>query len=305
MTVLNKVYKYKAWIVLGICAAVLIGLLTAMAKLDQFMSKSESPEDAPAYTTHTIRSHYDFPTPATDVNPMVVMNGDIFLHTTLLGTTQDDEASTYQGVRLLPRTLYSAPASIDGPSPSSTPQPSASPKSSQNQDKCRNKRGVKIGQIIVGQPNVSSIVMVGSSAMVTWNYTPLVKNFPKTLWTTSLVLGLNVSQGARGWYYRTLLKIVALNEKGGGAVVPDGKETAGKRQGDLPCFFDGDALPGSSAIFKISRTFELDEAKDRFPPSTSSAHQPTYEWSSINSGMLVVMGVMVFVRTSFGHYQYR
>jgi hypothetical protein len=41
------------------------------------------------------------------------------------------------------------------------------------------KRGTKIGQILVQQPNMSSIFLVGSKVLIQWSYTQLVTKFPK------------------------------------------------------------------------------------------------------------------------------
>jgi hypothetical protein len=51
-------------------------------------------------------------------------------------------------------------------------------------------------------------------------------------------------------------------------VVPDGKETANKKQDEYPCFADGEAMPGTSAEFRVTRSTVIFETKDRFPPTS-------------------------------------
>ncbi|KAJ3207890.1 hypothetical protein HDU67_007165 [Dinochytrium kinnereticum] len=280
----NQLYKSKAWIVLGICLAVLLGLLVAIANIDHALTNATSP--ASAGGDETLASSP--PTGAADS----VLRDELRLG-------GNEKVSEGRGGKRLKkmvdvgvrvgrreesgggtRNVTAAVTSVDEMTSTFTTAASPSAVVIKEKDKCRNKRGVKIGQIIVGQPNVSSIVMVGSVAMVSWQYTPLVKNFPKQVdikinsvdgqqfWTNAIVSSLNVSNGARGWLWR-------VGQFADGSyrlrVVPDGKETAGKKQDELPCFFDGDPLPGNSAIFKITRTFEFDGSKDRFPPSVSPA----------------------------------
>ncbi|KAI9332293.1 hypothetical protein DFJ73DRAFT_855861 [Zopfochytrium polystomum] len=136
------------------------------------------------------------------------------------------------------------------------------------------KPGTKLGQTIVTQPNISSIVMIGGGApfLVQWTYTALATRRPQTVdikintaagdqkFQRVLVSGLDVSGGETAWRWN----VEALADDAYKLrVVPDGKETLGKQQSDYPCFQDGDALPGTSGEFNV--------ATDRFPPKASAA----------------------------------
>ncbi|KAJ3412742.1 hypothetical protein HDV05_000312 [Chytridiales sp. JEL 0842] len=140
------------------------------------------------------------------------------------------------------------------------------------------KRGTKIGQILITQPNASTIWFVGAPAWVVWSYTPLVTQPPKTIdikiqsvlskvstWDTFLVKSLDVSNGATAYLIPELPRMLEGGYKL--KVVPDGKEIAGKRQDEYPCFGDGEGMPGVSAEFQVTRTREIVVTKDRFPPT--------------------------------------
>ncbi|KAJ3023917.1 UNVERIFIED_CONTAM: hypothetical protein HDU68_008407 [Siphonaria sp. JEL0065] len=137
------------------------------------------------------------------------------------------------------------------------------------------KPGVSIGQILISQPNMSSFVFVGNPLVVQWTYTVLVKNKPNTvdikIYSVSdtkniitLVSGLDVSNGAKAWLWN-VGQIAAGSYKA--HIVPDGKETLNKKQNELPCFVNGDAMPGTSGAFGISQLQPLATFPDRFPPN--------------------------------------
>ncbi|KAJ3063764.1 hypothetical protein HDU98_000444, partial [Podochytrium sp. JEL0797] len=123
------------------------------------------------------------------------------------------------------------------------------------------KPGVKKGPILVIQPNMSSFIFVGNTAIVQWKYTALVTNKPSTVdisiflvssptTSTTLVRNLDVSNGAMAWEWK-VTQVQPGSYKA--HIVPDGKETMGKKQDQMPCFADGDAMPGTSAAFQLGK----------------------------------------------------
>ncbi|KAI8612475.1 hypothetical protein BC830DRAFT_1136525 [Chytriomyces sp. MP71] len=147
--------------------------------------------------------------------------------------------------------------------------------------------GNKVGAILVTQPNISSYIFVGNKAMVQWQYTPIVTLKPKTVDilvflesapTTSktvIISGLDVSNGASAWVWK-------VDQLQAGSyklhIIPDGKETMGKKQNELPCFANGETLPGTSGAFSISQLQKLPNYPDRFPPSTNNASNCRAVW---------------------------
>ncbi|KAJ3101007.1 hypothetical protein HDU97_001705 [Phlyctochytrium planicorne] len=193
-------------------------------------------------------------------------------------------------------TTTNSTAKVSSPISNST-APNSKP--SHRPKECRNKRGTKIGQIIVTQPNISSIAIVGKELVISWYYTSLVKRLPRTVdikinsadglqsWNERIVQNLDVSNGGRAWVWKVGSYITGPFRI---RIVPDGKETAGKRSDEQPCFLDGDPMPGTSAAFKISHIVELEIGKDRYPPNTSSS-TPS---SSLGFTALAVL-LMLFV----------
>ncbi|KAJ3111228.1 hypothetical protein HDU96_005885 [Phlyctochytrium bullatum] len=182
--------------------------------------------------------------------------------------------------------------------PESRPHPKPAPKSKPAAP-CRNHRGTRVGQVVVLSPNASSIVLSGSRYTVRWTYTPFVERPPAwvdikvnsvdgaQVWTGVIGSRVNVSTGGdvNEWIWEVGAFAVGSYRV---RVVPEGKETANRRVDDLPCFADGEALPGTSRAFKISRDFDLDPAKDRFPPKSGAAKETAGSLAVLVAAALVV-----------------
>jgi hypothetical protein len=116
-------------------------------------------------------------------------------------------------------------------------------------------KGVKVGQFIIDTPNRSSIAVVGSNFLIQWKYSNGVSSPPKTIdikiqkdgveyiWDKYVVRNLSLDNGATAFMW----KVQPLNDGPYKIrMVPEGKETYGIKQDEMPCFADGEVLVSDS-----------------------------------------------------------
>ncbi len=148
---------------------------------------------------------------------------------------------------------------------------------------------------------------MGSKSLIEWKYTPLVTRPPATVdlkiqaigegiverWETTVLRAIPLQNATRiEW------TVSSLNDgKYKLRLVPEGKETFGVALDKMPCFADGQAIPGNSGEFKVVNPVILTSAPDPLPPNTSAAGgERAGSWSGQRAGwalatLALVLGV--------------
>lgn len=138
--------------------------------------------------------------------------------------------------------------------------------------------GISLGYLLIRQPNMSSIVTVGNSMNVSWDWSVSVKKIPQYV---DVYIQL-IAPGFPVTWKQQLIKQQAVNPRwfifkvqglADGKykirLVPDGKETYNVRADALPCFADGEAIPSVSSSFSVANSAgEIGNYPDLFPPNS-------------------------------------
>lgn len=135
------------------------------------------------------------------------------------------------------------------------------------------------GQMLIFQPNMSSLVTVGTAYNVSWSWSILVTKPPsfvdvyiqliapgvRETWKQKIAEKQSVDPRWFWWTPEGLVDGVYKMR-----LVPDGKETFGVNAKNLPCFANGESVPSASAEFTISNPRgELNNYPDKFPPNSA------------------------------------
>lgn len=140
------------------------------------------------------------------------------------------------------------------------------------------KPGSTVGYMIIRQPNMSSIVTVGTPYNISWQWSVAVTQIPAyvDVYVQLMTSGVTVTWKNKvlsqqstdpSWFMWTPKAM--MDGKYKMRLVPDGKETWGVPANELPCFSNGESIPSVSATFSVvnSKGELIDTRNDYMPNS--------------------------------------
>lgn len=142
------------------------------------------------------------------------------------------------------------------------------------------KPGISIGYMLIRQPNITSMMTVGNTYNVSWDWSIMVTKPPtyvdvyiqlmtpgvRTTWKQQIKMKQSVEPR---WF---LWKPDGMADgKYKLRLVPDGKETFNVASNLQPCFENGESIPSVSAAFTVSNPKgDLANYPDQFPPNSAA-----------------------------------
>ena len=160
--------------------------------------------------------------------------------------------------------------------------------------------GTSIGYMLIFQPNISSLLTVGTEYNVSWKWSVAVNNPPSYVdayiqivnrnipvsWKNQIAANMPATQT---WFLWTPSGLV--NGKYQLRLVPDGKETYNIAANLLPCFSSGQSLPSVSAEFSIYNSAgSLPSYSDGYAPNAAQKNP----LNLLVSGFVFVCAIVVF-----------
>lgn len=159
--------------------------------------------------------------------------------------------------------------------------------------------GVKLGVMNILTPNSSTVITTGTNITVTWQYSALVKNYPRWI---DVVLQSTEPGIVATWSNKIASKVMIdspsflwiINTMSDGRyklrIIPESKETFNIPANLMPCFGDGDVLTANSAEFKVINPVPFGTSKDRFPPNAmGSGYKNGIFWFTLVITIIVSM----------------